>query len=204
VSDAWTSGRTGPGPEPRARLPSRRSRRPRCRHRPPLPHPACLPLPKPPSTSSPMLEISDRSVRRHVAQLLPLCRCPNAVAALSTPANAVSRTPVRPQVRIQTCTLVRPVEASTRRSHGRHGHEQARAADRAHQRRRGDVAGLPHPSDPGQPLRRRRTCPPKPSTKEPSTSQAPDAIDSEPARRETSSVQRRTPEAAPRPPRLPE
>ena len=37
------------------------------------------------------------------------------------------------------------------------------------------------------------TEPPKPSTKEPSTAEAPDAIDYEPARRETSSVQRERP-----------
>jgi hypothetical protein len=40
-------------------------------------------------------------------------------------ATRVRRTPVRPDIPTQTCTPVRPVDASTRRAQGRHGHEPA-------------------------------------------------------------------------------
>lgn len=52
-------------------------------------------------------------------------RCPNAATARRTPAHAVSRTPLRPPGSTQTCTPVRPVDASTRSPLGRRGHEPA-------------------------------------------------------------------------------
>lgn len=115
--------------------------------------------------------VSDRAAPQDADRPPEQPRCPNAATARSTPANAISRTLVRPPSRTQTCTLVRPVGASTRSTLRRRGHEPARAADGARQRRRRDVADLPHPSDPGRPLGRRRAGPPRPQR---SPTQRPD------------------------------
>ncbi len=82
------------------------------------------------------LLIASAAVPRIDSRPPTLCQWLNAATANGRPVNTLSRTPVRPRVQTQSCTLVRPVHASTRRAQRRHGHEPARAAERPRQRRR--------------------------------------------------------------------
>lgn len=50
--------------------------------------------------------------------------CVRIGRAVRITGDALSRTPVRPRVETQTCTLVRPVHASTRNAERRHGMSQ--------------------------------------------------------------------------------
>jgi excisionase family DNA binding protein len=141
-----------------------------------------------------------------------------AAAANSRRANPVSRSPVRPQV--LTHRLAPPCDPSTRR---RGEHEGGTVMSQREQQQTARVrsttpAGLPHPSDPGQPLRRRRTRPPRPQRPPPRPAGRPRGFIDQRAARDggpratPSRTDRggdeagtaRTPEAATRRPRSPD